>query len=770
MEWDELLDRSRQAVAKRTDAVRGWLGHDFAGNALGQTPVTRGNFFFAPDSVDSILNLLKQRFPGQAEQIVQQAEKIRRHQFDLLGYSDLNYGSPDGWNIDWHLDAVHAKRAPKKSFHRIRYLDYEQCGDSRVIWELSRHQHLVTLAKAFRLTGDRRYVDEFLRQKRHWEAENPYPIGINWASSLEVAFRSLSLLWSYYLLQSSPGVPDLRGEWLRSLAVHGRHIERYLSTYFSPNTHLLGEGVGLFFLGVLCPELAAATRWKALGWEIILRESERQILSDGFHFERSTYYHVYALDFFQHAAVLAALNNIPLPKSLEERIEKMLYALSLLGRGAPPPRFGDDDGGRLFDPRRNRSEHLLDPLATGAILFHRGDFKAVAAGLREETLWLLGEEGVRQWDQLEATPVLLDSAALAEAGYYLLTSAESQLVIDAGPLGSGSGGHGHADSLSICLRAHGHSLLIDPGTSQYTGPAGTRDLFRATAMHNTLCLDGVSQAEPLSPFSWRTLAESKVEQWVQGHSFDLLIASHDGYKRLPQPVTHRRWVVSVKNGLYLVRDVVEGSGTHRIDIAWHLGAEVEFVAENVFQVKMKDRNRGIALLPAQLPGWTQSLETGTWSPVYGQNAPAKVLNVRIETALPAEFATLLITFETPHQRDSLKRIDADDVSRYEYAAGGSRYSFVFNDGAGVWQSGSLSSDAKFICHKTGPGSSCDHLILCAGSYAAIDGGPDLRTRRRVEWSELVINQAGRTIFSSDTSAILEHAPELADTAALLGEV
>src|SRR5208283_3543402 len=232
MKRDEILDRSRQALAKRADSALGWMGYDFRKRARSHGPGARGNFFFAPESVDSVLALLKERLPGRAEQIIQEANQVCGHRFDLLGYLALNYGSRQGWNIDWHLDAVHGKRAPKKAFYRVRYLDYAECGDSKVIWELNRHQHLLTLAKAYRLTHDRRYADEILRQRRHWLAENPYPVGINWSSSLEVAFRSLSWLWTYHLLQGSPGIPDFRDEWLPGLALHGRHIERYLSTYF----------------------------------------------------------------------------------------------------------------------------------------------------------------------------------------------------------------------------------------------------------------------------------------------------------------------------------------------------------------------------------------------------------------------------------------------------------------------------------------------------------------------------------------------------------
>jgi hypothetical protein len=758
MERAELRERARQEIAKRGDVALSWIGYDFGRIPHRSTAEKAGNFFFGPESVDSILALFRQRLPGQVERILKQADKICRHRFDLLGYTDLDFGTP----IDWHLDAVHGKRAPCKAFYKVHYLDYAEVGDSKVTWELNRHQHLVTLAKAFRLTNDLRFADEILRQWRHWQEENPYPTCINWASSLEVAFRALSWMWTHSLLEGAPGIPDFRDEWLRGLGLHGRHIERYLSTYFSPNTHLLGEGVGLFFLGVLCPELAEAERWKVRGWEIVVREAERQVQPDGFHFEQSTYYHVYALDMFLHCAVLASVNGIDTPRSLEEKIEKMLAALCRLGRGGQPPRFGDDDGGRVFDPSRNRSEHMLDPLATGAILFHRGDFKAAAGNLREETLWLLGEAGVRQLDALEEIAAESDSGALTDAGIYLLAiDKNTQLVVDAGPMGTQSGGHGHSDALSICLQSAGHSLLIDPGTFEYVGPGGDRDLFRNTAMHNTVRVDRTNQAEPSSPFSWKRLTETKVERWIQGKSFDLLVASHDGYQRLAQPVTHCRWVISLRNGIYLVRDVITGEGKHRLDLAWHLAPEMQLVAEGIF--RLKGGSQGLALLPAKGHGWAEEVVRESCSPAYGQKAPMTTVSYGAETTLPAEFGSLLVTLEEVHgNAASFARIESgaeiSGVSEYAFALEGINYSFFFGERGKVWQSkawqkGSIASDAEFVCQKGKTGSDDLQLILCDGSYAQINGGPELRCTREVEWVELKVEGGKRTVYSSDMAAI-----------------
>jgi hypothetical protein len=774
MDRAELRYRLRQELNKREDRLLALFGIGFARKTRIANATKGGNFFFGPEDVNQRLELLRQRLPEQVQQILERAEKALNHRFDLLGYSDLAYSSP----IDWHMDLVNAKRAPRNAFYRVPYLDFEKVGDSKVTWELNRHQHFATLAKAYRLTGDKRYADEILRQWRHWWAENPYPMGINWASSLEAAFRSLAWLWTYHLLEGAPELPRFREEWLRGFALHGRHIERYLSKYFSPNTHLLGEGVALFFLGALCPELSAAERWKATGWKIILEESRRQVQADGFHFEQSTYYHVYALDFFLHSAILANVNNIPVPREFEQTIEKMLTALYLLGRAGSPPRFGDDDGGRLFDPARNRSRDLLDPLSTGAILFNRGEFKAIAAQLREETIWLLGPEGVRAWDELEAHPkdgnsAALQSSALQASGIYLMSSQKppTQLAADCGPLGTQSGGHGHADALSVTLTAQGRDLLIDPGTCVYTGDGGERNLFRGTAMHNTLRVDGEDQSEPAGAFSWSRFAQPKVESWIQGKTFDLLIASHDGYQRLADPVTHRRWILSLRNGMYLVRDVVEGKGRHRFDVSWHLAEEMQLVEENVF--RLKGASLGLALIPADGQGWTQEVSKQSWSPVYGQKAPMTVVTFATKTESAAGFrvslVTLLVAVEEAHGkpgsfgqiRGTTAGVDRDStVHAYRYAGEADEHIFYFGEEGKVWQHGSMSSDADLVCWSQFRKRAASRLILVNGRSAEFTGGPALRFRRRVAWGEMTIEENARHVVSSEPEALEEEAAVL----------
>jgi hypothetical protein len=755
MDRHEFLDRSRQELAKRGDAILSHFGFDFARGLIRSANAAPGRFFFAHTSVNSVLELLRQRLPQQADLIVRQADKICRHQFDLLGYENLEYGNP----IDWHLDLVHGKQAPKKAFHKIRYLNFDAVGDCKVTWELNRHQHLVTLAKAYRLTEDQHYADEILQQWRHWHAENRYGVGINWASSLEVAFRSLSWIWIYYLLEGTPALPPkFRQEWLRAQALNGRHIELYLSTYFSPNTHLLGEAVALLFLGTLCPEFVRAERWRARGWEIVLQEARRQVRSDGFHFEQSTYYHVYATDLFLHAAVLAGLNNFTIPKEFEKTLEKMLDALLLLGRSGPPARLGDDDGGRLFDPTRNRSEHLLDPLAAGAVLFHRGDFKAAAGQLREETIWLLGEQGVAEWDRLQAQPPEMASAGLQFAGLYLLTikNPPSQLVINAGSPGDRSGGHGHADLLSVCMQSQGHALLIDPGTLEYVGDGRERDLFRGTGMHNTLRVDGASQSEPGGPFAWKQLAHARKERWITGETFDLFVGSHDGYSCLASPMVHQRWVFSLKAGFFLVRDLALGVGKHRLDIAWHLGPAMRLRAEHLFEVK--GTSSGLAVLCADKHGWSEEVRKDTSSPVYGKKESITVLNFGSVADLPAEFVTLLVPL------DEVRRVpgsftqmceETPMVKAYLYSTPLKECSFFFSERERTWKHGNIASDAEFVFWQKKRDGAEELLIFCNGSYVEVDGRRALGCKHRVERCEIFTRDGSKQVYASELEALFK---------------
>lgn len=712
----ELLDRVCQETSKHVDSTLAHWGYQYHETAGERTAPVSGRFFFESESVAVLLALLRERMPARAEQITREAERICAHRFDLLGYSQVDYGA----EIDWHCDMVHGKSAPVVPFHRVPYLDYGVVGDPKVTWELNRHQHFVTLAKAYRLSGDQRFADEIEEQWQSWKDANPYPDGINWVSSLEVSFRCLSWLWTSFILGGSAAAGRrFHREVTDLLSVGAHHVERYLSTYSSPNTHLLGEGAGLFFVGTLCPQLKSAQRWKSLGWSIIQREAQRQVRDDGMHFEQSTYYHVYALDFLLHATILAKRNGTTVPDALDRTVCKMLEVLCRLCRSGPP-RIGDDDGGRVFDGRRNRAEHLADPLAAGAILFGRGDWKSLAANPREETLWLLGADGASAWDELPAAQADDASCALRESGLYFLAGADAaqEVVIEAGPRQMLHAGHWHADALSMCLRVNGRAMLIDPGTGAYTGAGAVRGVFRGTSAHNTLQIDRTDQAVADGPFSWETLPNVEVDTWISGAHFDVFSGSHDGYQRTRPGPIHRRMVFSLHSEFLFVLDAVRGEGEHHIEQYWHLGPQLKR-AGGAGLLFLADDGEGLAFVPVENHAWAYETYDDFWSPAYGRTEAARVVRFGARLGLPDEIGVVIVPANRGTHAGTLTREQSESepcTFAYRYRDGAREHVLIRSDRPGGWGAASWTSDAEFLCATSVEGN-LTRLILCNGSFA-----------------------------------------------------
>ena len=83
--------------------------------------------------------LMTVRFPGATKEIIERANRVCDFQFDLLGFTGLQFGCP----INWHLEPVSGRSAPVTHWSRVAYLDPQVAGDKKITWELNRHQFFV---------------------------------------------------------------------------------------------------------------------------------------------------------------------------------------------------------------------------------------------------------------------------------------------------------------------------------------------------------------------------------------------------------------------------------------------------------------------------------------------------------------------------------------------------------------------------------------------------------------------------------------------------
>lgn len=608
-------------------------------------------FFFAASDRKKLRAAYERHFPGRIEQIRAEADAICAHRLRIFGYPEVQCGA----EIPWRRDLVHGKETGLEHWSTMPYLDFEKTGDSKIVWEPNRHQHFFTLGQAFFLTGEEKYAEECLAQWEHWRRENPYLRGINWASSLEAAFRAWSWLWAMQLLSGSRALSGARlGEITAAIADHAEYIASNLSTYFSPNTHLLGEGFALFAIGTMLPELRGAEIWRETGRAILLEQMEKQACADGSHLEQSSYYHRYATDFFLCAALLAECNGGAFPPSYRERLARMCeFIQHTAWPSGAHPMTGDADGGRVLalehhEPGGTNNDHRA-VLSTAALFFHRGDFKFAANALHEETLWLLGPEAAEEFSDLKAIAPEETSWAFRGSGMVVQRSEWSSharaLLFDAGPQGMGVCAHGHADALQVLCAADGVEWLIDPNTFVYTSSREWRDFFRSARAHNTLMVDSRDQAEPVDFFKWRDIPGVQLEFSATLPRFDVAIAAHNGYARLPEPVTHRRTVIYVKPDYWIVSDEVTGAGAHALEFFFHFAPGVKVEPAHGAWLASKSGARFLLVPPA---GVKVSVVKGEESPMqgwvsndYGYKEPAPVLVAQVQASMPARFNWLL---------------------------------------------------------------------------------------------------------------------------------
>jgi len=660
---DELVCRGRQELSKLLERT-GVIAHAGLeprhGLTLERFRALTPRHFFDGAASDRTAALVIERMPESVDEIVKIADAACDGRFDLLGYERLSFGDP----IDWSLDPVSGRRAPRDHWSRLDPLDRNTVGDSKVVWELNRHQWMVQLGQAWALTGKLRYTHAFTEYVAHWIDANPPGVGINWASSLEVSFRLIAWCWALMLLRGSPALsPALFDRLVRAIWAHAAHVERYLSYYFSPNTHLTGEALGLVYAGVIFPELPRAQRWRELGTRILVEQSARHILDDGVYFELSTGYQRYTLEFYLHLLILGVRNGWTIPAAVAERVGRMLdFLLAVRCPDGSMPQIGDADGGTLVPLAHRAQDDVRGVLATAAVVFNRADCAWAAGGAAPEVLWLLGPAGLDAFAALRPVPPAGPPSRLfASGGYAVMRSGwrpdDHQMIFDVGPLGCPvSGGHGHADLLSVQCAVFGEPYLVDSGTYCYAGDLASRGYFRSTAAHSTVVVDGESQAAQAGPFRWAARPGARLTDWCSTSDLDFAEAHHRAYAKLPGGgAVHRRRVVFVKSRYWVVVDDLLGDGEHQVDLQFQF-APLEVQADPTLWARARGRTGSELLIrPFATVALKACLHIGELDPprgwvsrVYGRREPAPLLVYSTVTTLPLRVLTLLLPSRGPH--------------------------------------------------------------------------------------------------------------------------
>ena len=567
----------------------------------------------------------------QVDEYSAAANRVLDGRWDVFSLSDVALGFPPRWN----RDPKSGREAPLVFGKTLDYRDESITGDIKYLWEPNRHLELVTLAQAYYLTRDLRYLDGCRQLLASWFEQCPYPLGPNWTSSLEHALRLTNWAVTWHLLGGERN-PLFEGEvgadfkrlWLDSIYLHCHFIAGHFSRHSSANNHLFGEYMGLFLGTLTWPRWDESATWCARAQEGLEKEALLQNGSDGVNREQAIWYQHEVADMMLLCGLFGRANNREFSVDFWQRLEAMLeFIAALMNVSGHMPMIGDADDAVMVRfshaPNFNVYRSLL---ATGAVLFARADFARKADRFDEKTCWLLGDAARSIFDQLRSQSALRDAPGVrrdfAEGGYYILgdrvdTSQEIRLIADAGPLGYLSiAAHGHADALSFTLSAAGREILIDPGTYAYHTQKQWRDYFRSTAAHNTLRVDGQDQSEIGGNFMWMRKARAHCIEISRRGERERFVGEHDGYARLDDPVIHRREIELNKAARCIeIVDVLECTGDHRVELFWHF-AEACAVRVEHSGVYVKNGPIG-AMLQMSTSDFSLSLLRGTETPIAG---------------------------------------------------------------------------------------------------------------------------------------------------------
>ncbi len=606
----------------------------------------------------SFREFYERQAPHELHSTIQSADLLCEHTFDLLGSGPISLGK----QIDWHRDFKSGYRwNPAQCYLDVPY-GHLPGVDIKVPWELSRFQHLPVLAQAYLLTGRSQYADEVASQISDWIESNAPEHGVNWACPMEVAIRAVNWLWTLALLGNTPSVEN---GWLTDvlamLQAHGRHLMRNLEVRSDGITanHYLADIVGLLYLGVCLRECKEAAWWRDFAVRELVREMDRQVLPDGVHYESSIPYHRLVSEMFLSSAALCRRHALTLPDPFHKRLQLMCeFVHAYTKPNGLSPQIGDGDNGRLHILTGYGSQDVRDHrhvLAVGAVLYGRRDWWQAAGPRAIEVLWF-GGQGHELWSHpQDRQDDPRKSVAFSAGGFYIMRDRDAYVLFNCNPVGTnGLGTHKHNDLLSLEINLGGEDILVDPGCFVYTADPRTYDLFRSTASHSTVMIDGVEQNRRTGkPFCLHRDGRPRVLLWEIGDSLDCVSAEYDGYQRLPSPILHRRDVrVHHREMSIQVIDhfsgVADSSTSHCLDWTFPFSADCLLESHKNGWDIVTARTRLRLAPPVAFPGGgplevQTRKETGRVAPSYGTVHRAPVLRWSWKGLLPVSVSFTIMT-------------------------------------------------------------------------------------------------------------------------------
>ncbi|MFC1475577.1 heparinase II/III family protein [Candidatus Zixiibacteriota bacterium] len=636
--------------------------------------------FFRPYERRSIAEAALKDSPVACRRTIKYADRICGGKIDIFDeLIDFRRG------LDWATDHSTGRTWPRVPAAQVPIIYADDRSDIKVPWELARFQFLSHLGRAWVYTGDNKYPRLARYLVESFMADNPPGIGLHWVNPMEAAIRAANWIAAdSWFSGADEWDNDFRDQLKLSLYNHGRFILSHLERDGRGinNNHYTANLAGLFMLGLYLHDVGEGACWLDFALNELDTEIHRQIAPDGMHYENSIGYHRLTFEMFFYTHRLAQINRINPPINWQPILEKMAeFTLGITTPSGAVPNFGDNDDGLWLagTPRRPDDHQYLVGLAAAA--FGRPNpwlIQFPHDETPEEIYWYLGVETAHTLNELRgrngytsygipptdiasgqslSTPVIiggdrrqLSSQVFGSSGMIVMRSDDAYVLATANPVGTGGiGGHKHNDLLSFIFSVGNREIVIDPGTYAYTADPMMRNQLRGTAAHNTVVIDGTEQNRFVARqlFWVRQDAQPRIAHCHLNKTLDRLTNEHDGYRRLPGKITHRRHFTFHKTeNILVVCDELTGSGIHDIQATYNLGPGTINADDPHRLILQPGRNgRRAGFLIDDYPCRQVDLEPGWRSVYYRQKTPSFRVVQRGRAQLPVSWTTVIGVFD-----------------------------------------------------------------------------------------------------------------------------
>jgi hypothetical protein len=559
--------------------------------------------------------------------------------------------------VRWHLDLSTERKFPKSFAHKID-IRSDKYGSAKHVWEVNRMQFMLHIAMLYKNSGNRKYLDLFRYHLTSWKNENPYMMGVNWYSNIEVNLRLICWYFCWQVLDidsmrsTEPGIEKFICDvWFPMILEHAEYSYNHPSLCSSANNHLISEYAGLFVAacGWDIPNRKARLEYAKAGLE---REILVQNTAEGVNREEAAEYIQFIDDFFLIAAVVGRRAGVEFSEAYNKRLLSMAdYMNAMLDCNCNYPMYGDGDDGFVLRPDSGGHFNNFKSLLTSfAVYFDEPSFKRPYALWDEKNELLFGVAGREKFVMMPAVAagfVMDGNRFFAESGHFIFRRAEgiagsgfceTYLHFDAAPLGFLSiAAHAHADALSFILHVDGKPVLVDPGTFTYHTHKDLRAYFVSTIAHNTVCVNGKNQANQAGPTMWLNHYKAKVVSCDE--TSGEVVATHNGYAS--DGVAHTRKIQFNRDkNEFVIVDTLRCNKAATVEIPFHLHPETAVRLDgHMVTVDVPGVRRVVIELDEKL-SYTVC-EDGWYSEHFGEKVPAKYLYAKTECNGDAVFVTKL---------------------------------------------------------------------------------------------------------------------------------